>query len=114
MSEFFDYLIAEALIKKEFSGVVRKNNSKVFNKTYNKVIDQTAIRMFDKTIENESLCIIFKALSRTERLIILFNILMNYEIDDTAEIIGTHRDSIYSLKYRALKKFKAALEGLDK
>lgn len=115
MSEFFDRLIARALLKEEFTGVIRKSGDvdKEFNRIYNKIIDQAVIRMFENIVENDLLCIVFKSLSRTERLIILFNVLMDYEVEETAGIIGTNRDSVYNLKCRALKKFKEAIEELD-
>jgi len=115
VSEFFDHLIAEALLKEKLANSIKRNEafSKESEKIYNKIIDQAVIRVFDNTIENDLLCIVFKSLSRTERLIILFNVLMDYDIDETASVIGTNRDSVYNLKCRALKKFKEAIEGLD-
>jgi DNA-directed RNA polymerase specialized sigma24 family protein len=39
--------------------------------------------------------------------------MLEYEIEDTADIIGSSRDSVYSLKHRALKKLQAAIADLD-
>ena len=116
MSEFFNNLIEDILLKKSFSNPTRQSDgfSKESKKIYNKVIDTVVSSVFENTIENDLLCIVFKSLSRTERIIILFNVLMDYGIADTAYIIGTNKDSVYNLKCRALKKFKKAIEDLDK
>jgi len=116
MSEFFDHLIAEALQKDKLIKSIKKNLacSKESEKIYNKIIDMAVIRVFENTIENDLLCIVFKSLSRTERLVILFNVLMDYDVEETASVIGTNRDRVYSRKCDALKKFRDAIEGLDK
>jgi hypothetical protein len=38
---------------------------------------------------------------------------MNYEVEETVAIANVKRDSVYKLKYRALKKFKDAIETLE-
>jgi len=116
MSKFFDYLIAEAMFNKQITAFSEKSKcrNKEYDRLYNKIIDLAVIKMFENIIDNDLLCVVFKSLSRTERLIILFNVLMDYELEDTIAIIGTNRDSVYSLKCRALKKFKAAIEDVDK
>jgi hypothetical protein len=112
MSEFFDRLIMEALFKDQLSVSIGayKARSKEFDRIYREIIDLAVIGVFENFIDSEPLCIIFKSLSPTERLVVLLHILMDYRIDETANIIGTNRDSVYSLKHRALKKFQAAME----
>ena len=112
MSEFFDRLIVEALKKDNVSKSIVC--SKESEKIYNKIIDMAVTRVFENTIENDLLCIVFKSLSRTERLVILFNVLMDYDIEETANVIGANRDRVYSRKCDALKKFRDAIDGLDK
>jgi len=116
MSEFFDQLIAEALLKEKFSKILRKPDvfSKESDRIYNRIVDLAVIKVFENTIESDLLCVVFKSLSRTERQVILLNVLMDYALEDTASMIGSNRDSVYTLKSRALKKFQAAIEELDK
>jgi DNA-directed RNA polymerase specialized sigma24 family protein len=115
MSEFFDCLITELLSEKKVPASTSKwKSSKTeFDKIYRKIIDQALIGAFEELVDNELLRIVFKQLSHTERLIILFNVMLEYEIADTADIIGSSRDSVYSLKHRALKKLQAAIADLD-
>ena len=117
MSEIFERIILEHLFESADADAKEENegefDAKEFNKIYNKIIDLAVINTFENIVDNESLCLVFRRLSRTERLIILFNILMEYRGDATAKAIGVSTDTVYRLKHRALKKFQAALEGLE-
>ena len=49
MSEFFDHLIAEALLKENLTKSIRRKEafSKESDKIYNKIIDMAVIRVFE-------------------------------------------------------------------
>ena len=117
MSDIFEHLILEHLFESNKTGTKQEHedefDAKEFNKIYNKIIDLAVINTFENIVDNELLCLVFRRLSRTERLIIMFNILMDYKGDATAKAIGVNTDTVYRLKHRALKKFQAALEGLE-
>ena len=116
MSEFFEHLLFNIFMER--TEIVPQQNEeniddKDFDRLYKKIIDMAVIKLFEKTVENDILCVVFRQLSRTERLIILFNVLMDYEAEYTAKAIGTDKNTVYNLKHRALKKFQAAIEDLE-
>ena len=73
------------------------------------LVDTIASKLFEEIIESTLLCEVFSKLPHTQRLVILLHVLMNYEIDETAEILGSNCDSIYSQKHKALRRFKEEL-----
>ena len=77
---------------------------------YSKIVDKMIIRMFNNMIENNETQKSFKKLSRLQRMIILFNVILDFSLDDTAIIVGSSLNSIKSQKSKAVKRMKRELE----
>ena len=93
----------------ENSDPIEDIKSKEIKNLYEKILDKVVISMFNEYIENELLYRVFLKLTRVQRMIIVFHILLDFNAKETAEILGNNEDSIYSQKYKALKRFKEEL-----
>lgn len=98
-------------------GAYKKNEifltEKEMLKLYKKVTDKLIIKIFERNIENELLNVAFWKLSSMQRKVLLFNVLYDFSAESAAHLLGTTVDSIYTQKYKALKRLKAALVGMD-
>jgi hypothetical protein len=48
-----------------------------------------------------------------QRMVILFNIMLDFDLQQTSELIGTTLNCTKVQKDQALKKLQAAISGLD-
>ena len=82
---------------------------KEMENTYKKIIDKLAHNIFFAAVGNELLLEAFEKLSRLERIIVVFNIMLDYSSADIAMLAGSTPDSIYSQKSKALKKLRESM-----
>lgn len=82
---------------------------KEMENTYKKIIDKLAHNIFFAAVGNELLLEVFEKLSRLERIIVVFNIMLDYSSADIAMLAGSTPDSIYSQKSKALKKLRESM-----
>ena len=80
---------------------------------YRKILDKVAIGMIYDSFENEKVIDAMLHLTRSERIIIAFHIIMDMKLAEVAFLINTSLESTYTHKSTALKKLKAELEGIS-
>ena len=76
------------------------------------VVDSIIIRMFDNLVESERMTRGFCKLTKIQRMVILFNIVLELDLEDTADMVGVSMNSVYLHKSRALRRLKKELENI--
>lgn len=77
--------------------------------TYKKIVDKLAHSIFFAAVDDEMLLEAFDKLSRMEKIIVVFNIMLDYSSSDIAVLADSTEDSVYSQKYKSLEKLRKAL-----
>jgi len=79
---------------------------------YHRIVDRMVMRMFDNLAENEHLMREFRELTKIQKMVILFNFMMDFDPEETANIIGVSMNSVYLHKSKALLRFYEELQHL--
>ena len=73
---------------------------------FRKILDRMSIELIHTTFDNERLSEAMLSLPRMERIIMVFNIILGMEVSEIAYLLNITPDSVYTQKYRALKKLR--------
>lgn len=73
---------------------------------FRKILDRMSIELIHTTFDNEKLLETMLSLSRMERIIIVFNIILGMEVSEIAYLLNITPDSVYTQKCNALKKLR--------
>ena len=84
-------------------------DDKEIEAVYNALIDKLVHNIFFETVGDEVLITAFMKLSRLEKIIVVFNIMLDYDASDVADIMNTTSQSVHTQKYKALRKLRKAL-----
>ena len=76
---------------------------------YSKIVDKVIVKMFNNMVEDEKMQKSFKKLSSLQRMVILFNVILDFSLKDTSIIIDSSLNSIKSQKSKAVKRLKKEL-----
>lgn len=110
----------EQLFKQMFLWYSQSDNSentkerpiKVANE-YRKILDKVAIGMIYDSFENEKVIDAMLHLTKSERIIIAFHVIMNMKLAEIAFLLDTSLESTYTHKSTALKKLKEEIESIS-
>ena len=70
-----------------------------------------SIELIHTTFDNEKLLETMLSLSRIERIIIVFNIILGMEVSEIAYLLNITPDSVYTQKCKALKKLRHSMNA---
>lgn len=76
--------------------------SKEIDKEFKLILDRMAKELIGVTFENERLVKALLKLSRIERIIIVFHIVLGMTLSEISVLINISPDNVYARKYRAL------------
>nr|WP_317359442.1 hypothetical protein [uncultured Tyzzerella sp.] len=76
------------------------------SKEFKNILDKIAISMIYDSFENENIIHIFLKLSKSERIILAFNIILEMDLLEISYLLDTNISNVYTQKSRALKKLK--------
>lgn len=76
------------------------------SKEFKNILDKIAISMIYDSFENENIIHIFLKLSKSERIILEFNIILEMDLLEISYLLDTNISNVYTQKSRALKKLK--------
>lgn len=111
-NEFIEILISTVSQRStaELSESFRETvDEEEMNSVYNKIIDGLVHNIFFETIGDELLLKAFEKLPRLEKIIVVFNIMLNYSPSEVAVIANTTPTSIHAQKYKALQRLRKAI-----
>ena len=77
--------------------------SKEIDKEFKLILDRMAKELIGVTFENERLVKALLKLSRIERIIIVFHIVLGMTLSEISVLLNISPDNVYARKYRALK-----------
>ena len=77
--------------------------SKEIDKEFKMILDRMAKELIGVTFENERLVKALFKLSRIERIIIVFHIVLGMTLSEISVLLNISPDNVYARKYRALK-----------
>ncbi len=116
MTSYFEQLFKQMFLER----YSQRNNSENAKERpikgateYRKILDKVVIGMIYDSFENEKVIDAMLHLTRSERIIIAFHIIMDMKLAEIAFLINTSLESTYTHKSTALKKLKAELEGIS-
>ncbi len=116
MTSFFEQLFKQMLLERYSKSnnfdEVKERPIKVTNE-YRKILDKVVIGMIYDSFENEKIIDAMLHLTRSERIIIVFHIIMDMKLAEIAFLLNTSLESTYTHKSIALKKLKAELESIS-
>lgn len=78
---------------------------------FRKILDRMSIELIHTTFDNEKLLETMLSLSRIERIIIVFNIILGMEVSEIAYLLNITPDSVYTQKCKALKKLRHSMNA---
>lgn len=78
---------------------------------FRKILDRMSIELIHTTFDNEKLLETMLSLSRIERIIIVFNIILGMEVSEIAYLLNITPDSVYTQKCNALKKLRHSMNA---
>ncbi|GEM_PF-880545 len=78
---------------------------------FRKILDRMSIELIHTTFDNEKLLETMLSLSRIERIIIVFNIILGMEVSEIAYLLNITLDSVYTQKCKALKKLRHSMNA---
>lgn len=78
---------------------------------FRKILDRMSIELIHTTFDNEKLLETMFSLSRIERIIIVFNIILGMEVSEIAYLLNITPDSVYTQKCKALKKLRHSMNA---
>ena len=110
MKNSFDCLFEQILIKEfqneNYINICNQINDKEVYREFRKILDKIAIKIILDNFENEELVQAILGLSRSERIIIIFNVVMDMNLSEVAFLLGSKIDSTKVQKCTAMKKIK--------
>lgn len=116
MTSYFEQLFKQMFLEKysqsDNSENTKERPIKVANE-YRKILDKVAIGMIYNSFENEKVIDAMLHLTRSERIIIAFHIIMNMKLAEIAFLLDTSLESTYTHKSTALKKLKTEIESIS-
>lgn len=77
--------------------------SKEIDKEYKLILDRMAKELIGVMFENERLVKALLKLSKIERIIIVFHIVLHMTLSEISVLLNISPDNVYARKYRALK-----------
>ena len=113
-SDFFELLV-ETLLEKSLN---RETSAEIDNlviddneveDVYNQFIERLAQKVFIEAIGDELVLEAFMNLSRLEKIIVVFNVMLNYKTSQVAVIANTTSSSVSTQKYKAIKHLQNIL-----
>ncbi len=117
MTSYFEQLFKQMFIQRyshinNVEGNIKGRPIKIASE-YKKILDKVAIGMIYDSFENEKIIDAMLRLTRSERIILAFNIIAEMRMAEIAFLLDTTVDSTYAHKSSALKKLKAELENIS-
>lgn len=110
MKSNFENVLKQLFIDKYGYKNISKLNESIeiidVSKEFKKILDKIAINIIYETFENKELIHLFLKLSKSERIILVFNIVLEMDLLEISYLLSTNIDNVYSQKSKALKKLK--------
>ncbi len=106
----FDQLFEQILIKEyqneNYINICNPIDDKEVYREFRKILDKIAIKIILDNFENEELVQAILGLSRSERIIIVFNVVLDMNLSEVAFLLGSKIGSTKVQKCSAMKKIK--------
>ena len=93
--------------------VMQRGSSKDIACEFRKILDKIAIRIIIDDFENEAVSQAILNLSRSERIIIVFNIVLGMNLSEVAFLLGSSINSTKVQKSTAIKRLKSTIEEMN-
>ena len=77
------------------------------------MLDIISVEVIYQTFDDKGLITALLKLSKVERIVIVFNIVMGMRQPEIAELLNIKVDNLYVRKYRAKKMLKKYIEDMD-
>ena len=88
-------------------------SQKELSKEFRKVLDKISIEFIYDRFESEKYIQAIISLSRAERIIIVFHVILGMTMEETSFLLDAQIENIYSYKSKAIRKLKTYIEKND-
>lgn len=118
MSNSFDVFLEQILLsepnyKSDFYDECVFYNQRELSKEFRKILDKIALEVLYDRFENEKMIQAILELTRAERIIVIFHIILGMTNEETAFLLDADISSFYVYKSRAFHKLKKHIEQND-
>ncbi len=106
-------LLSESNYKPDFDDERISCNRRELSKEFRKILDKIAVEVLYERFENDEIIHAILELTRAERIIVIFHIILGMTKEETAFLLDANINSIYTYKCRAFQKLKKYIREND-